>query len=58
MDEKRITKLPGKDELVSPDDFLIVELDDRLEFGAVLLEDSSFDNTGCNGTACTVNASC
>jgi len=44
--------------LVSADDFLIVELDDRLEFGAAVIEtDLIADNDyGCNGTGCTQNA--
>lgn len=44
--------------LLPADDFLILELDDRLEFGAVLIEDDSFSNTACNSTGCTQNGSC
>ena len=46
-------------ELVPADDLLIVELDDRLEFGAAVLEgDLALSDLGCNGKSCTQNGSC
>ena len=39
----------------NPDDFLVIELDDRLEFGAVVIDDGSFNDTGCNSSGCSQN---
>jgi len=44
-------------ELVPVDDFLIVELDDRLEFGVPLIDGKVF-NEPTNGHGCTSNTSC
>jgi len=43
--------------LVPADEFLIVELDDRLEFGTAVLETDLIaeDNVACNSTGCTQN---
>jgi len=47
-------------ELIPADEFLIVELDDRLEFGAALVEtDLIADlNYKCNATGCVQNLGC
>lgn len=42
--------------LVSADDFLVLELDDRLEFGAIIIDDNVLTDYGCNGTNCQQNA--
>jgi len=48
-----------RQELVPADDILIIELDNRLEFGTPILEPalSLLDTTGCNGAACN-NSAC
>jgi hypothetical protein len=41
------------------DEFLIVELDDRFEFGVAVVDDDGYDwNAGCNSSNCTQNAYC
>jgi hypothetical protein len=45
---------PGSNDL---DEFLIVELDQRLEFGVAELLLPMLDNTNCNGTSCN-SATC
>lgn len=41
--------------LISADDFLVLELDDRLEFGAIIIDDSVLTDAGCNGSNCSQN---
>ena len=55
MSEKDLTT-SSEVKHMEPDDFIVIELDDRLEFGAVVIDDGSFDNTGCNATSCKQNA--
>jgi hypothetical protein len=40
---------------VGPDELLIVELDDRLEFAAAVVSDT---NIGCNNSSCSQNGFC
>lgn len=51
-------KKENRQELVPADDILIIELDNRLEFGTPILEPalSLLDTTGCNGSACNTSA--
>jgi hypothetical protein len=49
------------DDRISPysEDFLIVELDERFEFGVAVIDDSTLDdNYGCNASNCVQNGYC
>jgi len=40
-------------------EFLITELDDRIEFGLALIDDDLLDgNNGCTNAVCSGNVSC
>jgi len=58
MEQKDHEGVSPEHGLIPADDFLIVELDDRFEFGAAVIETDLIadDNYGCNGTNCHVNA--
>jgi hypothetical protein len=53
-DENRPDTLPAVPEQVS-DDYLIIELDDRMEFGVGLLETDLEAGDGPNAVGCGVN---
>lgn len=47
------------EELRENQDFLVVELEERFEFGVAVIDDSSYDNdVACNGTGCKQNGYC
>lgn len=41
------------------EDFLVIELDERFEFGVAVIDDGTYeDNTGCNEKDCQQNGAC
>jgi hypothetical protein len=51
--------LPLLERNAAHEDFLVIELDERFEFGVAVIDDGTYeDNTGCNDKDCQQNGVC